>query len=108
MSHQSGLLNPRGVCWEAPPCLINSLDLLFHKPSQTFEFPRTAGSPANAGRQLLPEAGATQERTLEAVSCTPLLGGDVAHAKTLRFAVAEPPTHRFSVRRRTRVCCWWS
>jgi hypothetical protein len=25
----------------------------------------------NAGRQLLPEAGATQEQTLEAVSCTP-------------------------------------
>jgi hypothetical protein len=32
------------------------------------------GSHSNAGRQLLPEAGA--ERTLEAVSCTPMLGGD--------------------------------
>ena len=29
----------------------------------------------NAGRQLLPEAGATQERALEAVSCTPRLWG---------------------------------
>jgi len=28
----------------------------------------------NAGRQLLPEAGARHERTLEAVSCTPLFG----------------------------------
>ena len=28
----------------------------------------------NAGRQPLPEAGATQERTLEAVACKPLLG----------------------------------
>ena len=28
----------------------------------------------NAGRQPLPEAGATQERTLEAVGCTHLLG----------------------------------
>ena len=25
-----------------------------------------------------------------------------------RFAVAEPLTHRLSVRRRKRVCCWWS
>jgi hypothetical protein len=28
----------------------------------------------NAGRQLLPKVEATEERTLEAVSCTPLLG----------------------------------
>ena len=28
----------------------------------------------NAGRQLLPEAGARHEQTLEAVSCTPWLG----------------------------------
>jgi hypothetical protein len=33
----------------------------------------TASRP-NAGRQLLPEAGATQERTLEAVSSRPLFG----------------------------------
>src|SRR5262245_7303241 len=30
--------------------------------------------PPNAGRQPLPEAGATQERTLEAVGWTPWLG----------------------------------
>ena len=30
--------------------------------------------PANAGAHLLPEAGATQERTLEAVRCSALLG----------------------------------
>jgi hypothetical protein len=29
---------------------------------------------SNAGRQLLPKVEATEERTLEAVSCTPLLG----------------------------------
>jgi hypothetical protein len=28
----------------------------------------------NAGAHLLPEAGATQERTLEAVRCSPMLG----------------------------------
>ena len=32
------------------------------------------GLTPNARFQLLPEAGATQERTLEAVSCKPLLG----------------------------------
>src|SRR5437879_187370 len=30
----------------------------------------------NARAHLLPEAGATQERTLEAVRCSPMLGGD--------------------------------
>jgi hypothetical protein len=30
--------------------------------------------PANARAHLLPEAGATQERTLEAVRCSPVLG----------------------------------
>jgi hypothetical protein len=29
---------------------------------------------SNVRAQLLPEAGATQERTLEAVSCSPMLG----------------------------------
>jgi hypothetical protein len=32
-------------------------------------------SAPNASLQLLPEAGATQERTLEAVSCKALFGG---------------------------------
>jgi len=36
----------------------------------TFFFPRKP----NAGRQPLPEAGATQERTLEAVGWTPWFG----------------------------------
>jgi len=31
-------------------------------------------APSNASLQLLPEAGATQERTLEAVSCKALFG----------------------------------
>jgi hypothetical protein len=31
----------------------------------------------NAAAQLLPEAGATEERTLEAVRCSGLLGGSV-------------------------------
>jgi hypothetical protein len=34
----------------------------------------------NAGRQLLPEAGATQERTLEAVNSRPLFGTQLAMA----------------------------
>jgi hypothetical protein len=32
----------------------------------------------NAGHELLPEAGATEERTLEAVGCTPWFGPDSA------------------------------
>jgi hypothetical protein len=32
----------------------------------------------NAGRQLLPKAGATEERTLKAVSCTPWFGSYVS------------------------------
>jgi hypothetical protein len=45
------------------------------------------GSHINAGRQLLPEAGA--ERTLEAVSCTPLIlieaPSSAYHGGTLRL-----------------------
>jgi len=47
----------------------------------------------NAGRQLLPEAGATQERTLEAVSCTPWLGSTLAEGNLetgLRTALSGP------------------
>src|SRR5262245_1983902 len=35
---------------------------------------RIATSPPTARAHLLPEAGATQERTLEAVRCSPMLG----------------------------------
>jgi hypothetical protein len=44
------------------------------------------GSHINAGRQLLPEAGATEERTLEAVSCTPWFGGIVVGRRPIAEA----------------------
>jgi hypothetical protein len=50
------------------------------------------GSHINARRQLLPEAGATEERTLSAVSCTPWFGWGCP----VRPQVGDPlgwPTH---------------
>jgi len=41
------------------------------------------GCSPNARRHLLPEAGATQERTLEAVRCKPLFGPDAGLSRKL-------------------------
>jgi len=41
----------------------------------------------NAGRQLLPEAGA--QRTLEAVSCTPWFGSEGGRDSGLSTSLAE-------------------
>ena len=44
----------------------------------------------NAGTQLLPEAEATQERTLEAVSCSPMLaGGRLGHAHSYFSSIVK-------------------
>ena len=48
------------------------------------------GSHINAGRQLLPEAGATQERTLEAVSCSPMLDAGIRY-RLLATQICSPP-----------------
>jgi len=48
----------------------------------------------NAGRQPLPKAGATQERTLKAVGWTPLLG-----------ASAAAPPHMWKEQGQRRALC---
>src|SRR6266571_3219813 len=68
-----------GAFGEQPSCLTGSGSSERHKEKNydadvkkllpTLDI----GSHINAGAQLLPEAGATQERTLEAVSCSPML-----------------------------------
>ena len=58
--------------WQGRPCYarleIGRLLTSFHNINVMNKEP-------NAGAHLLPEAGATQERTLEAVRCSPVLGG---------------------------------
>jgi hypothetical protein len=55
------------------------------------KFPSVCRKKPNASLHLLPEAGATQERTLEAVRCKALFGADSAS----RIAGVSSPTLGF-------------
>ena len=73
--------------------------------------PPTHGSPPlacarpNAGRQAPPEAAATQERRLEAVACTPWLGGNAHHVTTDTMVVL--PDARFTTPRSSPTLAYW-
>jgi hypothetical protein len=67
--------------------VIRSANLAIRFLSCTSGFGSVVLAP-NAGRQLLPEAGATEERRLEAVSCTTLFGAGSGTAYRPRWTLS--------------------